>query len=68
MTHIKKFLSTKELSLELNVPINTIYYWIAKNEIPHIKIGKHHRFCIDEVILFFKNKTSKEALKIKKDN
>lgn len=54
---MEKYLSTKELAKELNVPLATIYYWIAKNEIPHIKVGKHHRFSYGEVMDFFRNKT-----------
>ena len=51
---MEKYLSTKELAIRLNVPLATIYYWIANNEIPHIKIGKHHRFLYGEVMDFFK--------------
>ena len=60
---MEKYLSTKELAIRLNVPLATIYYWIAKNEIPHIKIGKHHRFLYGEVMDFFKIKTLNKGKK-----
>ncbi|MEE2670298.1 MAG: helix-turn-helix domain-containing protein [Bdellovibrionota bacterium] len=54
-------LSPKELAILLNVPVNTIYYWISKNEIPYIKMGKHIRFSYDEVMEHFKVKTIKHS-------
>lgn len=60
---MENYLSTKELAKKLNVPLATIYFWIAKNEIPHIKIGKHHRFLYEEVLVFFKNKTTSKQFK-----
>jgi excisionase family DNA binding protein len=51
------FLSPKELSTKLNVPVNTIYYWVSKDEIPYIKMGKHNRFDYQAVLDFFKDKT-----------
>ena len=53
------FLTTRELAKKLSVPINTVYFWISKNEIPYIKIGKHNRFNYEEVMAFFRNKTTK---------
>ena len=58
---LKNNLSPKELASLLNVPVNTIYYWISKDEIPYIKMGKHIRFSYDEVIEHFKEKTSKHS-------
>ena len=58
MKNSHAYLSTKEISQKLNVPVNTIYYWVAKSQIPYIKIGKHHRFLYDEVIDFFRKKTN----------
>lgn len=56
------YMTTKEIALELNVPVNTIYYWVAKSQIPYIKIGKHHRFLYDEVIDFFRKKTNEKSI------
>lgn len=55
---MEKYLSTKELARELNVPLATIYYWLSKNDIPHIKIGKHHRFLLEDVLHYFRVKTN----------
>lgn len=59
--NLKNNLSPKELASLVNVPVNTIYYWISKDEIPYIKMGKHIRFSYDEVMEHFKNKTTKHS-------
>jgi excisionase family DNA binding protein len=51
------YISSKELAKKINVPVNTIYYWVSLNKIPYIKMGKHNRFLYREVMKFFKNKT-----------
>jgi excisionase family DNA binding protein len=51
-------LSPKELAKLVNVPLNTVYYWISKDEIPYIKMGKHIRFSYGEVMEHFRKKTS----------
>lgn len=63
MKDCSSYIGTKELAEKLNVPVNTIYYWIAKSQIPYIKIGKHHRFLYDEVMTFFRNKTHSKGNK-----
>ena len=55
----KQFLTCRELAQKINVPVNTIYYWISKNEIPYIKMGKHNRFDYEEVMKFFKSKMNR---------
>jgi len=55
------FLTSKELSIRLNVPVNTIYYWVSKGHIPYIKMGKHNRFEYQVVLDFFKDKTKKSG-------
>lgn len=57
MKNSQEYMNTKMLAQKLNIPVNTIYYWVAKSQIPYIKIGKHHRFLYDEVMEFFKKKT-----------
>ena len=50
-------LSIEEMARELNVPVNTIYYWVHRNDIPHLKMGRHLRFQRDAVIAHFVEKT-----------
>lgn len=56
---MKKLLSVIELSKILNIPVATIYYKVHRRELPFIKIGRHLRFDLDEVIKFFREETSK---------
>ena len=47
----KRFLSIKDLSEYINVPVRTIYSWTFQKRIPHAKFGKLLRFdlkAIDE--------------------
>ena len=48
----------KEASILLNVSPKTIYYWVSRNEIPYIKVGRHLRFQPAELIEFFKDETT----------
>lgn len=59
--NLKNNLSPKELARLVNVPVNTIYYWISKDEIPYIKMGKHIRFSYEEVMEHFKAKMTKHS-------
>lgn len=54
-----KYLGPKELAKLLGVPINTIYYWVSKKQIPVVKMGKHNRFNYQEVLEFFKKSNGK---------
>jgi excisionase family DNA binding protein len=63
MENFHAYSSTKEIAQKLNVPVNTIYYWVAKGHIPYIKIGKHHRFLYQEVMDFFRMKTNEKIKK-----
>ena len=56
-------LNSKEVATKLGVPLNTVYYWVSKNEIPYIKAGKHNRFDYEEVMAHFKQKTQKREFK-----
>lgn len=58
----KLLLTSKELVQKINVPINTIYYWVSRKEIPYIKVGKHNRFDYEEVMEFFRDKTLNKNL------
>ena len=48
----------KDLAAILKVSESTIYYWVQRNEIPFLKVGKHLRFNVDEVLCFFTDKTA----------
>ena len=50
-------MTVAEIARGLNVSTNTIYYWVGRNEIPFVKIGKHLRFIARDVIQFFREKT-----------
>lgn len=53
-----QLLTVTELSQRLKIPVSTIYYWISRNDIPYIKIGKHLRFNENSVLDHFRSKTS----------
>ncbi len=55
------YLNPKELAERINVPVNTIYFWISREEIPFTKMGKHIRFSLPEVMEFFKQKTQENS-------
>lgn len=46
-----------ETATALGVSVKTIYYWVNRNEIPFLKVGKHLRFNLVKVIDFFEEKT-----------
>ncbi len=54
---LTSLLSIKETADFLKVPVKTIYYWVYRREIPHLKIGRHLRFEIQKVLTFFAEKT-----------
>jgi len=53
----RNLLTIRELSQELKISINTIYYWVGRSEIPFVKLGRHLRFDLDQVLQFFNEKT-----------
>jgi excisionase family DNA binding protein len=46
-----------EIAAMLRVPEKTIYYWVGRNEIPFIRVGRHLRFVPEKVIAFFSEQT-----------
>lgn len=46
-----------EISRMLKVPNATVYYWVSRDEIPYIKVGRHLRFNSKEVLDWFTQKT-----------
>jgi len=49
---LKTYLTIKELSLYLKISTPTIYKWLAKKQIPHIRIKNLVRFDIEKVDSF----------------
>jgi len=45
------------LSAALQIPVQTIYSWTSNKLIPFMKMGKHNRFDLNEVLAYFKRKT-----------
>jgi len=55
-----ELLTPKELAAFLKVPVGTIYQWVFRRQVPHLKIGRHLRFDKAQVILHFTEKTENE--------
>lgn len=54
---MKKLLSAKEVAEILGVEISTIYDWVYKKKIEHIKIGKLLRFDPETLQNYINNHT-----------
>jgi excisionase family DNA binding protein len=50
-------LTPGDLAQHLKVPIATVYYWVHRKEIPFIKVGRHLRFELIEVLQSFRERT-----------
>lgn len=61
-TPIDALLTSNELAQALKVSVSTVYYWKSRNEIPYIKLGRHLRFKLAEVIAAFEERTSNTKL------
>lgn len=57
-----ELLDIKGLSKALRVPVQTIYYWVSRGEVPAIKIGRHLRFDYSEVLDHFRQSSSRSHL------
>lgn len=62
MSNLNKLLTVTELSEVLNVSTGTIYYWLSRNEIPFIQIGRHKRFSLKLTLEFFAEKQFQNSL------
>ncbi len=51
----------KELAEILRVSPKTIYYWVTRNEIPFVRVGRHIRFIIQDVMAHFSERTGERA-------
>jgi len=54
-------LTVSEVARLLRVSNHTVYYWVSRSEIPHLKVGKHLRFHRDAVLTFFETQTMRGA-------
>lgn len=52
-----QLLTLTEIAALLRVSKKTIYYWVNRNEIPFLRIGRHLRFNPEVVLAFFSLKT-----------
>ena len=57
MERTQPLLDVDQLAVQLNVPKKTIYYWVSRNEIPYLKMGRHLRFDLHQIIQHFSEKT-----------
>jgi excisionase family DNA binding protein len=52
----KRFLTIKELSEYMNVPVHTLYSWTFMKKIPHVKMGRLVRFDLKEIDIWLSDK------------
>ncbi len=54
-------LTLVELAELLKISRKTLYYWVARREIPYIKMGRHIRFERAEVFRFFRERSQERG-------
>jgi excisionase family DNA binding protein len=54
---VHPLLNLCEVAQLLSVSKKTLYYWVSRNEVPYLKIGRHLRFDYRAVIDFFEDRT-----------
>ena len=54
---VPSLLNAKQIAEALSVSVDTIYYWVSRNEIPFLKVGRHLRFSLGAVLGFFEERT-----------
>jgi len=54
----QKFLTIKELSGYLNVSVHTLYAWVRKDRIPHLKLNGLLRFDEEDIAKWLENNRS----------
>lgn len=50
-------LTLGQVSERLNVSRKTLYYWVSRNEVPYLRLGRHLRFDLAAVLAFFEERT-----------
>ena len=53
-----QLVTVSDLAQTLKVPLKTIYYWVGARSIPFVKVGRHLRFDVDQVLAWFKERTA----------
>jgi excisionase family DNA binding protein len=53
-----ELLTLDELAQKLRLSPNTLYYYVSRHEIPVLRIGKHLRFRLTDVVAYFEAKTA----------
>ena len=48
------YLDKQELAKVLKIPVTSIDYYRRKKDMPHIKIGKHKRYILAEVLAWLR--------------
>ncbi|MBL7152000.1 MAG: helix-turn-helix domain-containing protein [Candidatus Omnitrophica bacterium] len=51
---MEMYLDKQELAKVLKIPVTSIDYYRREKGMPHIKIGKHHRYILAEVLAWVK--------------
>jgi excisionase family DNA binding protein len=61
-TEAPEFLSTQGLADRYDVPVQTVYAWLYKGTAPpSLKIGRHRRFRLSDVLAWEEERTSEGA-------
>ena len=55
-----ELLTVTEIAQRLKVPVNTVYYWVSRREIPFLRMGKHLRFVHAQVVEHFLRRTEEK--------
>lgn len=53
-------LTPQRLAKALDVPLSTVYYWTSRKQIPFIKMGRHVRFNLQQVLEHFETETREQ--------
>lgn len=54
----ESLITIQKLSEQIEIPVGTIYYYVQRHEIPFIRIGRHLRFDLSEVLAYFREQTT----------
>lgn len=53
----RALLTLDQIAKHLSVSRKTIYYWVGRAEIPFVRVGRHLRFDLEDVLKHFTAKT-----------
>ena len=57
MSNSPQLLTVGELAVALKISTGTLYYWVSRDEIPFLKVGRHLRFDLAQVRAHFAEQT-----------